>query len=378
MKAKENPKKITFIINSLSGGGAEGVCVNIANGLSELGWDVTLVVLNMNSSVYHKRINKRVNFITLGVDHARYALFPIYKFIKNTQTTKLVAFSYDITILLVLIRMFSPLNYFIFTRNMNSLTQKLNDSSKGVRSRLLKFLISKLYSKADHVVNQCKAMESDLLSVFPELDKKTSVIYNAVNQKIERAAKNYNFQGVHKKEYLLCVGRLEKQKAFHNAIEVFRKISHSYPNMELKIIGVGSLEADLKKHADFLGIIDKVEFVGFTENTISYYLHARATLLTSLYEGFPNVLVESITLGTPIVAFDCSSGPSEIVIPHCNGILVENQNLDAFAQAINVLLSDNNLQDPKVIKKTSNSFSNKTILTDWERLLIKPNRICKL
>jgi glycosyltransferase involved in cell wall biosynthesis len=58
-----------------------------------------------------------------------------------------------------------------------------------------------------------------------------------------------------------------------------------------------------------------------------YYRRAKATLLTSFFEGFPNVLVESIALGTPVISFDCPSGPADIIIPGVNGILVPNQDI---------------------------------------------------
>jgi len=65
-----------------------------------------------------------------------------------------------------------------------------------------------------------------------------------------------------------------------------------------------------------------VGFEGFKKDMIPYYLSAKATVLTPLYEGFPNVLVESITLGTPAIAFNCPSRPSEIIVDGINGFLV--------------------------------------------------------
>ena len=72
---------------------------------------------------------------------------------------------------------------------------------------------------------------------------------------------------------------------------------------------------------------------------LPYYLHAKATVLTSLYEGFPNALVESITLGTPVVAFDCPSGPSEIIQDGVNGYLVKHKDIESFTEKLIKLMS---------------------------------------
>ena len=137
---------------------------------------------------------------------------------------------------------------------------------------------------------------------------------------------------------MLCVGRLEKQKAFHYAIEAFAAVAKKFPNLRLKIVGKGRLENQLKQNAMDLGVSDRVDFEGFQKNMIPYYLNAKATILTSLYEGYPNVLIESITLRTPVIAFDCPSGPSEIIKDKINGYLVKYQDLEDLKIKLEELL----------------------------------------
>ncbi|HCF7766073.1 TPA: glycosyltransferase, partial [Vibrio cholerae] len=201
-------------------------------------------------------------------------------------------------------------------------------------------LINHFYGKCDHIINQCQAMRDDLISVFPNLADKTSVIYNPVAKHVEDYAKAYDLTQVEKQDYLLCVGRLEKQKAFHYAIEGFAGIANDFPTLRLKIVGQGSLEQSLKQCAQDLGVADRVDFEGFQADMIPYYLHAKATLLTSLYEGFPNVLIESITLGTPVVAFDCPSGPREIIQEGVNGYLADYQLVASLERKCRLVLED--------------------------------------
>ena len=335
-------KNATFLISSLAGGGAEGVCVNIANGLAEQGWDINLVVLHTKNSVYHDRVSKKVNFICLNVNHARHAFFPLRNYIKQHKPERILVFNYELTVLMVLLRMVFGYKYKLIARNINTISAKREQAKQANfwHRNIVTPLIDRFYFKADHVVNQCKAMEADLLSVYPQLKGKTSVIYNPVAKHVEDYASSHDLTQIKKENYFLCVGRLEKQKAFHFAIQAFAEVVKTHPEMRLKIVGKGSLEQELKQLAKELNVQNYVDFEGFQKDMIPYYAKARATLLTSLFEGFPNVLVESITLGTPVVAFDCPSGPSEIIEEGVNGYLVEYLSVEGMVRKINALMSN--------------------------------------
>ena len=108
-------------------------------------------------------------------------------------------------------------------------------------------LIKIFYSNSDHVINQCEAMRQDLNSYFPKLINKSTTINNPISIKIDNFIKKHNLSQIKKKNYLLCIGRLEKQKAFQYAIEAFAKVSNKFPELRLKIVGTGSLENKLKK-----------------------------------------------------------------------------------------------------------------------------------
>lgn len=357
-------KNITFFISSLAGGGAERVCVNIANGLAERGWDVSLVVLHLERAVYKNELNDEVNLISLNAGNARYAPYKLYKFLKANKISKLVVFNYELAVLLLFIRSIGCLRFKLIARNINSLSEKMLHHGGGIRHKVLYMLMKKVYKKSDHIINQCYAMRDDLLSVLPDVGDKSSVIYNPVNTKVIEST-NFALSPPH--DYLLCVGRLEKQKAFHFAIESFALISEKHPELRLKIVGKGSLELELRSLCQTLEIENKVDFEGFNSNISSYYYNAKATLLTSLYEGFPNVLIESISLGTPVISFNCKSGPSEIIIDGENGFLVGFQDVNGMAVAVNQLLESD--YDKKGVINTSLPFSKDTILEQWEKLI---------
>jgi glycosyltransferase involved in cell wall biosynthesis len=229
------------------------------------------------------------------------------------------------------------------------------------------FLIKRFYPLSDIFIAQCQAMKDNLVTCLKLDEIKVVVINNPINLKIEDYLKNISWIKDVKKNYILCVGRLTPQKTFHYIIEAFARISIDYPLLRLKILGQGSMEDKLKRLVEDLKITDKVDFEGYQQDIIPYYIHTRLTALTSLFEGFPNVLIESIALGTPVVAFDCPSGPSEIVQDDINGYLVKYQDLDHLVECLKKALDRE--WNPETVQLTVDKFASSKIIDEYERLL---------
>lgn len=353
-------KKIILLTSSLAGGGAEGMCVNIANSFSKNGWQVELVVLNLNDAVFLNRLSDNINIIKLNANHARYSFIGLLKYIYRKKPKAIFVFSYELSIILVILRIFLRFKVKIIARNVSTLSIRIKQLEKKNfwHNYIIGPLIKFFYGKVDYVVNQCVGMQEDLINLYPQLYKKSSVINNPISEYITNYVNNYNLTKIKKKNYLLCVGRLEKVKAFHYALEGFAGVADKFPNLRLKIVGKGSLENELKKKAFKLSILDRVDFEGFQKNIIPYYLSAEATILTSLYEGYPNALIESISLGTPVVSFDCKSGPNEIIKNNINGYLVRNLDLEDLKNKISkVLVSKFNRKDViKTVEKNKSQY----------------------
>ncbi len=343
-------KKITFIISSLTGGGAENVCINLANIFAKNGWKVDLLILNLKNDTYLNLISKKVNLVILNVNYARSSILSLIKYIFKNKPKIILTFNYEMTVIIVLLRLILKLNLIIISRNINMFTTRIKELKKENywRNLVSSNLIKIFYSNSDHVINQCEAMRQDLNSFFPKLINKSSTIYNPLSIRIDNFVKKQNLDQIKKKNYLLCIGRLEKQKAFHYAIEAFAKVSIKFPELRLKIVGVGSLENDLKKKCVNYGVSNKVDFEGYQKDVVPYYLYAKGTLLTSLYEGYPNVLIESIALNTPVVSFNCPGGPSEIIKDGVNGFIANYLDIDDLSNKIKkVLQTEFNSKDLK-------------------------------
>ncbi len=143
---------------------------------------------------------------------------------------------------------------------------------------------------------------------------------------------------VQKTPLLVAVGRLSKVKNFSLLLKALAKIRQKMP-VQLWLIGDGKERSALERLARRLKISDSVEFVGFVDNIFAYLHHADALVLTSHREGSPNVLIEALACGVPVVATDCPSGPREILQAGKYGYLVPVNDVNALCKAIMMVLT---------------------------------------
>ncbi|HAH55585.1 MAG TPA: glycosyltransferase family 4 protein [Flavobacterium sp.] len=141
-------------------------------------------------------------------------------------------------------------------------------------------------------------------------------------------------------EYIIGIGQ------YADNIKQFDKLILSYANsilpqkqIHLIILGTGN-KTPLEELALEKNVLKQVHFLGFQENPFKFMKNAKFFVLSSLNEGMPNVLLESLACGTPVVAFDCLTGPREIIMDKQNGLLVENQNIEKLTDAMNLIIED--------------------------------------
>ncbi|ELQ6185175.1 glycosyltransferase, partial [Cronobacter turicensis] len=353
--------ELCFFIGSLAGGGSERVCLNLANELAtRYGRTVELLVLNDKNNAYGSQLQKEVKYRSLNVSNSRYALFPLVKYLIKNRPKLVVAFSYELTVLLVIARKILKLNFFVIARNVNTFTKNFEEDGNLWRRWIVTPIVKKLYSGADYYINQCNGMQQDLITAMPSIKNKTCIINNPVRESLFEFEPEENAP---KYPYFLCVGRLENQKQFSHAIQAFSLLQKNHPEMKLIIIGKGSLYDSLKDQVRQLNLISSVVFEGFRSDVEEYYYNAKATLLTSKYEGFPNVLLESLALGTPVVAYDCPSGPSEIIIEGTNGYLISNGAVNDMAIGMQHIL--NNKFSRSAVRNTAEKFKSHTITEQY-------------
>ncbi|WP_176431337.1 glycosyltransferase [Anaerovirgula multivorans] len=335
MERKNQDKTIHIFIGSLRGGGAERICVTIANGLINRGYNVKLIVLNLNNAVYQKQLHPQVQIFNLKKKHTRRCFFSIYSYILKNKPATILVFNYQIALILVLIKITRQYNYKIIARNINTLSVKLKHEKSFWNKYIINGITKVLYKKVDLVIAQSENMKNDLIKNYNFSIDKLNVINNPIPYHIEahrKTEKNHIKNNKRSIKEILFIGRLEEAKGLDMLLNAIKICISVDKHIILRVVGRGSLEQKLKKRVQEEGMDSNVIFEGFAQNVISYYENAAVTVLSSYYEGFPNVLVESIALGTPVVAYDCPSGPKEIINNGVNGFLVEYLNVQELSK----------------------------------------------
>ena len=169
----------------------------------------------------------------------------------------------------------------------------------------------------------------------------------------------------------VAAGRLSKQKGFDLLIRAWRRVAEQHPDWTLRIYGSGPRHDRLQTRIDRLGLGDRVKLMGFTEELEEELSRAALFVLSSRFEGLPMVLIEAMNLGTPVVAFDCPTGPAELVEDGVTGLLVEPQKVRALAAAINRAIEDPQLRESMGAagQRRVRELSPEAVTDHWERLL---------
>jgi glycosyltransferase involved in cell wall biosynthesis len=173
-------------------------------------------------------------------------------------------------------------------------------------------------------------------------------------------------------KFILFFGRLEEKiKNFSLLLKAFSKSKGYEDNIKLLIIGDGSDKDFILAKIKELQLENQVLILPFQKNITSYIQHAKCTILTSYFEGFPMSIIESLAAGTPVISVDCETGPKEIIQNNFNGLLVENHNESALAEAIKAMIEDENLYQTckNNAQKSVEHLSLTTIAQQWKQLL---------
>jgi glycosyltransferase involved in cell wall biosynthesis len=172
------------------------------------------------------------------------------------------------------------------------------------------------------------------------------------------------------KKHLLAVGRLHPQKQFDLLIRVFKRIAGDYKDWDLVILGDGEDRSMLECLVADLGLGESVSLPGVAGNLSEWYYKADAFVLSSAFEGFPNVLLEAMAHGIPVVSFDCNTGPRDLIEHGKNGLLVPDGDTAGLEQAIRELLSSEDFRNElgEHAKEVRQQYSIARIAGRWEKV----------
>jgi GalNAc-alpha-(1->4)-GalNAc-alpha-(1->3)-diNAcBac-PP-undecaprenol alpha-1,4-N-acetyl-D-galactosaminyltransferase len=327
--------RILFVIFSLAAGGAERVASTLANHWVVADKEVTLVTLDLQSNDFYP-LDSRVKRIALGLNRASSNWLEFFgnnfqrirhlrALIRSSRPDVVVSFV-DLTNILVLFATLGSRMPVIVSERVDP-----RELPIGTVATMLRRLI---YRRARMLVVQTQSVGLWARQVVK--DCAIRVIPNPVNSYFFNTPESRSrSEG---RPTVLAMGRLEPQKGFDLLLTAFAQCARKHSDWILRIIGDGTERKRLRMLACKLGITSRVTFDGVIRETANAFRSAEIFVLSSRYEGFPNVLLEAMAFGLPVISADCPSGPREIIRSEVDGILVPVNDVDALAKAMDRLM----------------------------------------
>ncbi len=318
-------------------GGVERSFINLSKELINKGHDVKFVCLNKIKSTY----NENLKVIKLNSKRTLFSMIKLSKVIEYENPDILISAQYYANIAAIISKKISKHKIKIIISERNHLTSALSKYS-FLRSLFIKFLIKLTYKRADLIFGNSESVCDDLKRRFVFKNKiKVKKILNPafIEIVLKQSEDKVNDQWITESDVpiLVYVGRLEAQKDIDTLLKGFELINKTHKS-KLLIIGSGS-EKEKLSHSTLYkkNIIKQIEF---DENPYKYIKHCNVFLLTSTYEGMPNVLIEAQILGIPIVATDSPGGTSEALLGGKAGLLANMKDPEDISKKVNILLTD--------------------------------------
>jgi glycosyltransferase involved in cell wall biosynthesis len=180
----------------------------------------------------------------------------------------------------------------------------------------------------------------------------------------------YDLPPAAEQKVLIAAGRATPQKGFDLLIDAFAKVSPRHPDWRLRIFAAGPLESDIRARIESHGLTGTAELRGITRRLPEELSAAGMFVLSSRFEGLPMVLLEAMTLGVPTVAFDCPTGPREVIENGRTGLLIPAEDTAALADGICELIEhpDRRQAMRAAARESSAGFSMPAVREQWERL----------
>ncbi|WP_149498565.1 glycosyltransferase family 4 protein [Roseiconus lacunae] len=330
--------KITCCIHSLSGGGAERVMAGLANDLFCRGHDVSLVTyfaddarsLSIEPGVLRACLNLDVTGQTENRTGPRSGIDRIRQ-IRSRITTlaKVIERQSPDVVLSFCDRMNLDVLLALRGRGLPVMVCERSDPASQGLGLVWNWMRSRLYRQATTVV----ALTPTAKDYLRRFSNHVIVIPSAI--KTPTSYSNREIACANRT--IVAAGRLESEKGFDRLITAFARATQGHPDWKLVLYGDGSLRRQLQRQATELGINDRFEMPGWVRPLQPHLAEATIFCLSSHYEGFPSVLLESMSLGVPSISVDCESGPREIIAHGRNAWLVENET-PALAAGIRYLI----------------------------------------
>jgi glycosyltransferase involved in cell wall biosynthesis len=335
------PLRILFVLPSLAGGGAERVILSLVRHLDRRRFVPILAIVNREPNDLAEDIAADVEVIDLGSRRVRYALPALLKLIWRLRPDVLLSTLGHLNLALAMLRPLLP-------RATACLARETIVVSKEIDNRRLvwlwRWLYVALYRKLDMVICQSHDMQRDLVEHFGVPAEVTRRIPNPVDVERVRLLAGNPMLDASRHLRVIAAGRLVPQKGFDMLIGAVAALK-DHP-IELVILGDGPLRSTLVQQAVDMGVSSRVHLQGFVPNPYPWFRRADVFVLSSRYEGFPNVVLEALACGTPVIALPAPGGISEILEDVSVCQVAENVSEAALTSAMALWISKGRCRVP--------------------------------
>ena len=365
------PRKVACFLPSLGGGGAERVVLNVATALARRGYSVDLVLGSPKGS-YMDQLAGELDVVSLKCRKTIFGVLPLGRYLMRRRPDVLMSATETANIVAVAATRWAPGRPVRTVLRQGNTFSTVRSATPGAR-RLLFPLLRWALRRADAVVAVSSGVAGDLARHVLRADQGAWVIPNPVLR--EQVVADAALPAAHAwlqddtSPVVLAVGRLVPEKDYPTLLAAFARVAQAR-RVRLVILGDGRERERLTTLARRLRIAEVVDMPGFQRNPYAYMARAHVVVLSSRSEGMPNVLVEAMACGTPVVSTDCPHGPREVLADGKWGKLVPVGDSEAMSAAILQTLDE--VPDRESLGARARCFSLKRAVDAYERVLF-PN-----
>lgn len=326
--ADHETRPLALFIPGLEGGGAQRVFVNLANTLVDMTEHPIHLVVIREGGVFQDELRPEVNLVNLNTNRISRAVPALIRYMRTHRPRVFVStmnYSNIITILA----------WRLAGRPCRLVVREANVVREG--NPLMRTLMRWFYPQADCVIALSPEIRASLLwAGIPVSEKIVEIGNPGVFHLPGNRRGTLSFLPQPKPRFVCAVGSLEYQKGFDVLLSAFAYLLD--PTLHLIILGEGALRVQLKNQCLALGIEQRVHMPGFVKRPSDVISQAELFVLSSRWEGFPNVLLEALSTGTPVVAADCDGAPRSMLEGGLHGHLVVPDDPDALREGIEAAL----------------------------------------
>jgi glycosyltransferase involved in cell wall biosynthesis len=350
----EKKIKILFILPSLRAGGAERVVSFIAQNLNTTKFSPVLLIIG-----YEKDAAFSIEDIETHFLNKSRVLDGITGVFKKLQSIKphivMTSIEHLTAVTTIQSLWFRKIKFVAREANIKKITKKYHNTKMNFG---VKTLYTLSYRLLDAIICQSKDMAEELAELRPKASHKIHIINNPITTNFSKEELNTQNSIPH----YITVGRLHKEKGHSRILEALNLLDFDF---RYTIIGTGPHEQGIRDKVEKLQLNDKVTWIDFTDDVEMYLKNSSAFIQGSYAEGFPNALLESCAVGTPVVAYNCLGGTSEIVKQGVNGFLVDSE-IDLNDKLVKLMKFP--LNKNQIITSVTSEFSKEHIIPKYENL----------